>query len=203
MITEAPPDVVERACAETASHHGRLCPRQVLGVRMGLAGVEALGLEAPYGKRLIALAETDGCFVDGVVAATGCTVGHRTLRVVDYGRVAVTLVDADTSEAVRISPQPGVRGRAAGYAPGEPRRYYQQLQGYQRMPASELLRLEPVALTLDLRALVGERGVRVDCARCGEEVLNRREVTTDAGPLCLACASPAYYCSPSGGAARG
>ena len=31
----------------SASDHSHLCPRQVLGVRMGLAGLEALGVEAP------------------------------------------------------------------------------------------------------------------------------------------------------------
>ena len=83
-------------------HNDHLCPRQVLGVRMGLAGAAALGVEAPQGnKRMLVITETDGCFVDGIEVATGCSVGHRTLRVEDYGKVAATFVDLETQEAIR------------------------------------------------------------------------------------------------------
>lgn len=187
-------DAVARACAESASHHDRLCPRQVLGVRMGLAGAARFGVEVPRrDRRLLVFSETDGCFADGVMAATGCAVGHRTFRVVDYGRVAITMLDTTTREAVRIGVAPGVREAALKYAPGEPRRYYAQIEGYQRMPERELLTVQEVALTLDLDALMGRPGVRVDCSRCGEEILNAREVILDGQVLCPACAGPAYY----------
>ena len=32
---------------KSASEHSHLCPRQVLGVRMGLAGLAALGVRVP------------------------------------------------------------------------------------------------------------------------------------------------------------
>ena len=187
-------DAILRACAESASHHDRLCPRQVLGVRMGLAGAARFGVEVPRSdRRLLVFAETDGCFADGVMAATGCAVGHRTFRVQDYGRIAITVVDTETREAVRIGVAPGVREAAMAYAPDEKRRYYAQIEGYQRMPERELLTVEPVALAFDLDALMGRPGVRVDCDGCGEEVLNAREVVTDGRVLCPACAAPAYY----------
>lgn len=187
-------DRVRATCTDAAQGHRRLCPRQVLGVRMGFAGAAALGLDVPRDdKRLFIFAETDGCFVDGISAATGCTVGHRTMRLIDYGRVAITAVDSASGTAVRLSPRADVRERAMQYAPGEHRRYYAQLEAYQRMPDDVLLDVRPVALALDLAALISERGVRVDCARCGEEVLNRREVASPAGPLCPGCAGPAYY----------
>ena len=187
-------DAILRACAESASHHDRLCPRQVLGVRMGLAGAARFGVEVPRSdRRLLVFAETDGCFADGVMAATGCAVGHRTFRVQDYGRIAITVVDTETREAVRIGVAPGVREAALAFAPDEPRRYYAQIEGYQRMPERELLTVEPVALTFDLDALMGRPGVRVDCDGCGEEVLNAREIVADGRTLCPACAGPAYY----------
>lgn len=187
-------DAILRACAESASHHDRLCPRQVLGVRMGLAGAARFGVEVPRSdRRLLVFAETDGCFADGVMAATGCAVGHRTFRVQDYGRIAITVVDTETREAVRIGVAPGVREAALAFAPGETRRYYAQIEGYQRMPERELLTVEPVALTFDLDALMGRPGVRVDCDGCGEEVLNAREIVADGRTLCPACAAPAYY----------
>ncbi len=80
--------------------------KQILGVRIGLAGMKALGFgKSPAKKQLLVISETDGCFVDGVIAATGCTVGHRALRVEDYGKVAVTFVDTKTARTVRVAPR--------------------------------------------------------------------------------------------------
>lgn len=187
-------DAIARACAESASHHDRLCPRQVLGVRMGLAAAARFGVEVPRrDRRLLVFAESDGCFTDGVIAAIGCSVGHRTLKIVDYGRVAITVVEMERREALRIAVAPGVRDAALAYAPEESRRYYAQIEGYQRMPERELLTVTPVRLTLDLDALMGRPGVRVGCARCGEEVLNAREVVVDGVTVCPACAGNAYY----------
>lgn len=185
---------IERACADSASQHQRLCPRQVLGVRMGLAVGNALDLALPRDdKRLLLFAETDGCVLDGIAAATGCTAGHRTLRVVDYGRVALTGVDLETRRAVRVAPRAGVRDLATAYAREATSRYEAQLVGYQRVPELLLLTITPVRLTLDLEALLGRAGVRVDCARCGEEVLNGRETPVLGEPICPACLGPAYY----------
>lgn len=89
---------------KSAARHTHLCPRQVLGVRVALAGASALGLSIPRAdKRLLIILETDGCFADGVEAATGCTVGHRTLRVEDYGKITATFADTATEKAIRAA----------------------------------------------------------------------------------------------------
>jgi len=178
----------------SARHHKRLCPRQVLGVRLGLAGAAALGLEAPRSdKRLLVVAETDGCFVDGVEAATGCSVGHRTLRIEDYGKVAATFVDTVTGRAVRLAPRTDVRERAAAFCPDEPRPYEAQLRAYQVMPDPELLTVQEVRLAADVEKIVSKARVRVACEACGEEIINEREVIADGRTLCRACAGASYY----------
>src|SRR5512144_811516 len=91
--------------AESVKRHKHLCPRQVLGARMGLLAAELLGSELPRSdKRLLAIAETDGCTVDGLIAATGCRVGSRTLRILDFGKVAATFTDIYTETSLRITP---------------------------------------------------------------------------------------------------
>ncbi|MEW5956125.1 MAG: FmdE family protein [Chloroflexota bacterium] len=76
---------IAKLLQQSAALHHHLCPRQVLGVRIGLAGANALGLDAPRSdKRLLVLMETDGCGANGVSAATGCWVGRRTMRIFDY-----------------------------------------------------------------------------------------------------------------------
>ncbi len=189
----AQPDITE-LLTQSSRRHSHLCPRQVLGVRIGLTGMAALDLPSPRrNKRLLVILETDGCFADGIEAATGCTVGHRTLRVEDYGKIAATFVDVRTEQAVRIIPRLDVRRRAAVYAPGETRRYFAQLAGYQVMPDDELLAIQPVQLTRPAAEIVSRPGVRVDCAVCGEEIVNEREVLVEGRVLCRACAYGGYY----------
>lgn len=182
----------------SAARHKHLCPRQVLGARIALAGAAVLGLALPRAdKRLLVIVETDGCFADGVEVATGCTVGHRTLRVEDYGKMAATLIDVKSNHAVRMAPQVDIRERAHAYAPGEKRHYFAQLQGYQRMPTTELLTMQGVTLTTPVEALVSRPGVRVNCAQCGEEIINEREVYVEGQRLCRSCAGNGYYQIPA------
>jgi formylmethanofuran dehydrogenase subunit E len=179
---------------ESSKHHSHLCPRQILGVRIGLAGREALGLEANQGgKRLLAILETDGCFADGVIAATGCTVGHRTLRLEDYGKVAATFIDTNTGRAVRVAPRLDIRNRAYSCCPEESRHYFAQMQAYQIMPVEQLLTITEVQLVIPVEHIVSRPGVRVECASCGEEIMNEREILVEGQPLCRACANGAYY----------
>ena len=174
--------------------HDHLCPRQILGVRIGLAGMKALGFdEPPAKKRLLAISETDGCFVDGVIAVTGCTVGHRTLRIEDYGKVAVTFVDTQSGRAMRVTPALNVREKAYIYAPNEPRHYFAQMQAYQIMPDEEMLSIHEVVLNSPVERIISRPGIRVNCDVCGEEVMNEREIKQEGLNLCHACAHGGYY----------
>jgi len=180
----------------SSARHTHLCPRQVLGARIGLAGASALGLDLPRrDKRLLVILETDGCFADGIEAATACAVGHRTLRIEDYGKIAATFVDVETERTLRIAPQPDLRHRAFSYADGESRHYFAQLQAYQSMPDDELLTIQPIILTTPVQEIVSRAGVRVNCDACGEEIINEREVILHGRVLCRACGWGGYYVS--------
>lgn len=179
---------------DSAAHHARLCPRQVLGVRMGMLAASLLDLDLPQSdKRLLAIAETDGCLLDGLSASTGCYAGRRTLRVKDFGKIAATFVDTRTERTVRIAPRPDARALAWQYAPEARNRWETQLLGYQRMPDEDLLSYEWVTLRMPVVALVGRAGRRVNCDSCGEEIINQREVIWESKILCRGCAGQAYY----------
>jgi formylmethanofuran dehydrogenase subunit E len=180
--------------AQSAAMHEHLCPKQVLGVRMGLYAAELLRLGLPQtGKRLLTIVETDGCFTDGIAVSTGCWLGHRTLRCVDYGKVAATFVDTVTGDAVRIHPSEGSRKLAYIYAPTAADRWHAYLEGYQVMPAEELFVADQVRLTVPVGALVSSPDRKAVCERCHEEIINGREVESGGHVLCRACASGAYY----------
>lgn len=181
----------------SSARHSHLCPRQVLGVRIGLAGPASLGLEAPRtDKRLLVILEADGCFADGIEVATGCTIGHRTLHLEDYGKIAATFVDVKRDNAVRVAPHLVVRERAYDFAPDEKRHYFAQLEAYQIMPDADLLTIQSVELMPPVDEIISRAGVRVNCSICGEEIINQREVSKNGLSLCRSCAGAAYYRAP-------
>ena len=174
--------------------HDHLCPRQILGVRIGLAGIKALGFsEPPNKKELLVISETDGCFVDGVIAATDCTVGHRTLRVEDYGKVAATFVDVKTGRAVRVAPRLDIRERATIFASNEPRHYFAQMQAYQSMLDEDMFAVTEVELATSIQEIISRPGMRINCDICGEEIMNEREIHNNGQILCRGCYSHESY----------
>jgi formylmethanofuran dehydrogenase subunit E len=183
-------DALERLSAL----HRRVCPRQVLGVRMGLHARERLDVRpTPDERRLLAIVETDGCFADGVSVATGCSLGRRSLRLIDQGKVATTVVDLWTGRAIRLSPHPLVRASASAYAPAAASPWQAQLLAYRVMPVDELLRTEAVEVSIPLTSLVGPLSPRRSCAACGEEVLDHFQATVGDLGLCRGCAGQAYF----------
>ncbi len=178
----------------SAALHRHLCPRQVLGVRMGLYAGELLGLDVPQAdKRLYVIVETDGCASDGVAVATNCWVGRRTMRVEDYGKVAATFVDTHTHRAVRVVPHPQARLQARAAAPEAGNKWEAQLRGYQRLPVEQLLVASAVQLQTPIEKLVSRAGHVAVCEMCGEEVINEREIVHEGSVLCRTCAGDSYY----------
>lgn len=179
---------------QSAALHNHLCPRQVIGVRMGLYAGQLLGLEVPQAnKRLITFIETDGCFADGIAVATGCWLGHRTLRLIDEGKVAATFVDSETGRAIRLAPSPQVRELAREICPHAKSRWHAQLEAYQVVTDESFFVWQEIELHLNLDALISRPGIRVNCARCGEEILNEREVYANGQAVCRSCAGERYW----------
>ena len=188
------PDLKTLLDASAQRHRDHLCPRQVIGVRMGLYAAELLGLDLPQtDKRVYTFVESDGCLTDGIAVATGCWWGSRTMYLMDYGKTAATFVDTQTERAIRISPTIASRHLAYDHAPEGLDRWHAQLTGYQIMPTEELLQAQSVALAISLKALISHHGGRVVCDQCGEDIINEREVCRGGRVLCQTCAGNGYY----------
>lgn len=161
---------------------------------MGMLAGKVLSLELPQtDKRLFAFVECDGCGMGGITVATGCRVERRTMRVLDYGKLAGTFVDTQTGRAVRIHPHPGCRAAAQQWLPASPDRWHAQLAAYQVLTDEQPLIVEPVQLTVSLEAIIGQPGVRINCAACVEEVMNGRQVVVEGYALCRTCAGESYF----------
>src|SRR5215213_9874067 len=82
-----------------------MCAGQLLGARMALLGCRLVGLEDPRGadrKKTIVWVEIDRCMADAVSAVTGVRLGKRSLKYIDYGKVAATFLNTENQRAVRI-----------------------------------------------------------------------------------------------------
>jgi formylmethanofuran dehydrogenase subunit E len=182
------------ALAEKA--HGHLCAGQILGLRMAIYGLKLLGLEDPEGrdrKRLITFVEIDRCATDAVGVVTGCRLGKRALKFVDFGKVAATFCDLETGRAVRLVARESSRERARELYPEIADKNRREMKAYRELADEELFSAEWVRVRIGPEDLPGYRGARVVCQTCGEGINFRREVRRDGRLLCRACAGASYY----------
>ena len=104
------------------------------------------------------------------------------------------ILDLSSSWHKHLCPRQVLGARMGlAYAPEEKKHYFAQLIGYQRMPDAELLTIQPVRLATPVAKIVNRPVVRVNCATCGEEMINEREVVQNGQNYCQSCAHDAYY----------
>jgi len=178
-----------------AQDHGHVCPGQVLGVRMAMLGLRKLGIDEPVQqrKRLLTFVEIDRCATDAVSLVTGCRLGKRSLKLLDYGKLAATFVDLETHRAVRVAARDDARAKARGMFPelADPRQ--QQLEAYKVMDDADLFAVHWVKVKLKPEDLPGRPRSRVSCEQCGEGVNDGRERRVEGRVLCRSCAGESYF----------
>lgn len=176
--------------------HGHICAGQVIGVRMSMIGLEAIGIQDPKGldrKKLYVLVEIDRCATDAIQSVTGCSLGKRSMRWVDYGIMAATFVNLDTGKAVRIVAREESRELSKKYCPEIENKYARQLDAYRIMPQEELFSIEEVTVTIPEQDMPGRPLKRVQCQSCGDWVQDCRDVEQEGKVLCRGCAQGKYY----------
>lgn len=186
----------ETLLEESVKIHGHLCPGQVLGVKMSMLGLSKVGIDDPKGKdrkSLIVFVEMDRCATDAVQSVTGCSLGHRTMKFMDYGKMAATFVNLKTGKAVRVLAKEDARDKAKEYFPDIQDKYKAQLEAYKIMPDEELFEVMDVKVTIKPEDMPGRPLRRVRCDICGEYVQDMREVYRDEKALCKPCADGGYY----------
>jgi formylmethanofuran dehydrogenase subunit E len=182
------------ALAEKA--HGHLCAGQILGVRLGMFGVNLLGLEDPAGrdrKRLVTFVEIDRCATDAISVVTGCRLGKRALKFRDFGKMAATFCDLQADRAVRVVAVESSKQRARELYPEICDKNQQQMTAYREMPDEELFETQWVKVRIGPEDLPGFKSPRISCEECGEGISFAREVRLDGRTLCRACAGDSYY----------
>lgn len=183
--------------------HGHKCPAMPLGIRAGLAAMKTLGVERSKDKELFVISETGkghaaGCFLDGIMTATGCTYGKSNIEKSHLSKMAFTLIDQQTGKAVRVSLKPDffenalkspfVQERKAGVPP-------QDIKPEITDPmVNRILSLDENAFLEigQVHSVPVEKGKSVftakRCERCGELTFaNKLRVSDDGAVVCIPC----------------
>lgn len=176
--------------------HGHLCPGQVLGARMAVLGCELVGVSDPRGvdrKKLIVWVEIDRCMTDAVGAVTGVRLGRRSLKYLDYGKVAATFLNTETAVAFRLVARESSRELAEERFAGLPTKKERQMRAYKEAADAELFKVERVSVRYDENDQPGRPRSRIICDLCGEGVNDGREIQANGRQLCRPCSAGAYY----------
>ncbi len=176
-----------RLLEEAGRFHGDICRGIEIGTRMTMTGLREIGIADPKGKDrkdLIVFVEIDRCATDAITALTGCRPGKRTMKVLDYGKMAATFVNLQTGQAVRVAMLEDSPARDADAA------------AFAVLPDDALFRVMEVEVPLRPEDLPGRPVRTCACARCGEKIMDGREVVADGHPLCRPCFEGKRYYYP-------
>jgi formylmethanofuran dehydrogenase subunit E len=164
---------------------------------MALLGCSLIGITDARGadrKRLIVWVEIDRCMTDAVSAVTGVRLGRRSLKFLDYGKVAATFFNTETNEAVRVLAKDEARRLADERYPQIESKKERQLRAYREASDEELFKVSRVQVEYSELDAPGHPRKRVSCAECFEGINDGREVVaSDGRNLCRPCALGGYY----------
>jgi formylmethanofuran dehydrogenase subunit E len=165
--------------------HGHICAGIALGTKMSLAAMKALGMNPGIkNKDLIVYTEVDRCMTDAVQVITGCSLGHRSLKYIDYGKFAATFVNTNTGKALRAT----IKESFNSSGPIE-----EVSRVIAQTPDEELVILQEVSIDIPETDLPGSPRMKAYCSICGERVMDGREVSLNGKKLCRSCANGSYY----------
>ena len=90
--------------------HGHKCPAMPMGLRVGAAAMNKLGIERAKDGQIVAFVDLGDdhcatCYGDGLQVIMGTTFGKGNLKKTHKGKWAVTVVDKATNKAVRVTPK--------------------------------------------------------------------------------------------------
>lgn len=180
-------DTYARLLEEAGRFHGDVCQGIEIGTRMTMIGLAGIGITDPKGadkKDLIVFVEIDRCATDAIMALTGCRPGKRTMKVLDYGKMAATFVNLRSGRAVRVAMK--AKKEDADADQGE-------ATAIAAMDQDALFSVTDVDVALRPEDLPGRPVRRSRCSRCGETILDGREIESSGAPLCRPCFEQQTY----------
>lgn len=187
--------------------HGHKCPAMPMGLRAGMAALEALGVERAADGQLSALIEIDSehcatCYADGVMMATGCTFGKGNIRKLGYGKFVLTLIDNKSGRSVRVATRNEVirrnqesefiqfRKQGVPASKIDPTLVEPMVDFILSEPAENLYKIDPVK-EVKLTPSRPHDFNTIICSECGEVAVERYARIKNGKVVCMPCAENA------------
>jgi len=183
--------------------HGHKCPAMPLGLRVGAAAMNKLGVERANDSQLVAVLELgeghcSHCFADGIQMITGCTFGKGNIRKLGYGKFGLTLVDRASGRSVRVVPRAEIQGatkqtpffkeyRQKGIPPSQvPLEVVEPLiEQVMGAPEEKILKIGEIETRDQTRQL--ETFDTFVCEQCGDMVVEKYGRVVGDRKVCIPC----------------
>ena len=202
-------DDVDRYISEAAKLRGHLCLGLPLGVKMGRLGLRLLHMEDETSRdNLMVVVENNKCPVDGIQVTTGCTAGSRRLKILDHGKSAAVFYDGNSGVGFRVTTRPDFLYQALRLAikdgivkEGERVEEFSQVErrimmnAFTKMSEDELLESHRVRVCGKAPLLPKIATPRVNCSRCGEEIMDGKGFKKNDAIVCDSCLYGSYFVS--------
>jgi formylmethanofuran dehydrogenase subunit E len=159
--------------------HGHSCPGLAIGYRMTKAGLAFLSESRSTDEELVAIVENNACGVDALQYLSGCTFGKGNLIFKDYGKPVYTLYDRKTKRGVRVCFNDH-------NVPEAMRKDRDQLIDWLlSAPEEKVVSVKEVQVDEPEPARIMKT---VECAFCGEGVMETRTRKIHGKTACIPCA---------------
>jgi formylmethanofuran dehydrogenase subunit E len=185
-IIERRKDSLNRAI----SFHGHLCLGQVLGVHLAERGLEVIKTTDP--KEIIVYVENDRCIADTIQIITGTRLGRRSMKLVNYGKMAATFINTRTGDAYRIWVS-GNFTEMTGSISADLHEREKQYTTILEADSDEIVSVQKVSVNIPPMEMPGKPQRTIICFLCKEKVMDGKDVLTEEGSMCQACAGEPYY----------
>lgn len=163
---------------EAVEFHGHACPGLAIGYKAAEAAMSVLGDTRDVDEEIVAVVENDSCAVDAIQSLLSCTAGKGNLIFRNNGKQVFTIGRRKDGKAVRVSLRYGLT-----QGNGEESRE-QKMERILGSDVNALFDIREVKLDLPKRAVVFST---VQCAKCGEGVMESKAHLKDGRPVCPDC----------------
>jgi formylmethanofuran dehydrogenase subunit E len=205
---------LEKLLEKAAEIHGHYCSYMALGVRATYVAFKKLGIVESTGmEEILAIVECNNCFVDGIQAISGCTLGNNALIYKDLGKTAVTFIRRKENKAIRVvvkysgdemKKNPDTEEAMALFDKAVKKR--EKLTSKERKHMKELWTVmsfqvleKPEKEIFEIKKVKPEKieyapiFESIQCSVCGENVMETRIRIKENKPVCISCAGDEYW----------
>ncbi|MEA4957909.1 hypothetical protein SDC9_29521 [bioreactor metagenome] len=180
--------IFEEQLEKAKVFHGEICGGVLTGTKMAIYAIEEFNLNFnEKNPELISIVEIDRCVYDAVQAITQGSTGTKSVKLIDYGKFAITFYNKETGKAIRLTDVDASSSNDTGETIDE------RIERYKNTPAQELFKIENVNVYFDENNLPGMPTIKKRCSVCNEVVLDNKHSLINGKPICQSCFKGSYY----------